>query len=284
MQEFPRTRIEGVGLSRLIIGTNWFLGFSHTTRAQDEWIKARMGRREIAAVVEVFLSAGVDAILGVRPEAVHLEQAIRDAEDRTGRACLRMASPVLNVADTPEAASANAKALDACAALGCRVCLPHQQTTDALLDRTSRTIRRMDRIAADIRARGMIPGLSTHMPETPVYADESGLDCATYVQIYNAAGFLMQVEIDWVHRIIWNSRRPVITIKPLAAGRLHPLAGLAFNWGTIRPQDMVSVGTLTADEAREVIEISRAVLEGREARVDLQRTRSKASVEPAGRG
>ena len=42
---------------------------------------------------------------------------------------------------------------------------------------------------------------------------------------------------------------------------------------------MVCIGTFTPDEAREVIEISLAQLEGRVANVELQRTRSKASVE-----
>ena len=68
----------------------------------------------------------------------------------------------------------------------------------------------------------MIPGLSTHMPETPVYADRSGADVETYIQLYNAAGFLMQVEADWVMRIIRQAQKPVMTIKPLAAGRASP--------------------------------------------------------------
>jgi hypothetical protein len=41
----------------------------------------------------------------------------------------------------------------------------------------------------------------------------------------NAAGFLMQLEVDWIHRIIWNAKHPVMTIKPMAAGRLLPLVG-----------------------------------------------------------
>ena len=49
--------------------------------------------------------------------------------------------------------------------------------------------------------RGMVPGLSTHMPETIVFADGTGLDVETYIQIYNAAGFLMHLEVGWVHRI-----------------------------------------------------------------------------------
>jgi len=280
VEEFPRTSIEGVSVARLLIGINWFLGFSHTSQAKDRFINEYMTAERIAPIIEVFLSAGVDGMVGTRPDE-KLMKAIAMAEDRTGRRCITLALPTLSVADGPEAAGENARILDAQAATGATFCLPHQQTTDALLDRTTRTIRRMDRVCTMIRDRGMIPGLSTHMPETVPYADEMGLDVATYVQIYNAAGFLMQVELDWVHRIIWNAKRPVIVIKPLAAGRLMPLAGLAFTWATIRDKDMVCVGTQSPDEAREVIEISLSLLERRAPALDLQRTRSKQSVEKA---
>jgi hypothetical protein len=129
-----------------------------------------------------------------------------------------------------------------------------------------------------IRERGMIPGLSTHMPETVVYADNMGADVETYIQIYNADGFLMQVEIDWVQRIIRDAKKPVMTIKPLAAGRLMPVVGLAFVWNTIREQDMVTIGTTTPDEAREVIELSLDLLARRLPDNALQTTRSKHSL------
>ena len=58
-----------------------------------------------------------------------------------------------------------------------------------------------------IRERGMIPGLSTHMPEAIPYTDNNGYDIETYIQIYNAAGFLMQVEADWVMRVIRNAAK-----------------------------------------------------------------------------
>jgi hypothetical protein len=90
----------------------------------------------------------------------------------------------------------------------------------------------------------------------------------------------MQVEVDWVHRVIQNAHKPVIAIKPLAAGRLLPLVGLAFNWATLRDRDMICIGCLTPDEAKEVIEISLAQLERRTAQVTLQGSRSKKSLQP----
>jgi len=41
---------------------------------------------------------------------------------------------------------------------------------------------------------------------------------------------------------------------------------------------MVCIGTMTPDEAREVIEISLSILERRSPEVELQTTRSKKSV------
>jgi hypothetical protein len=129
-----------------------------------------------------------------------------------------------------------------------------------------------------IRERGMVPGLSTHMPETVTIADKTGVDVETYIQIYNAIGFLMQVEVDWIMRIIRNAKKPVMTIKPMAAGRLIPPVGLAFSWTTLRDQDMVTVGTTTPDEAREVIDLSLDFLNRRIPDNELQFTRSKKSL------
>ena len=201
MADFPRTNIENLSVSRLIVGTNWFLGYSHTSKAKDRYITETMNRHRIAEVLEVFLKAGVDTLLGMRPEP-KLVDAVKDAEDRTGRKCITIGIPTLDLSETGDAAGNNARLFDEYAAIGLSVCMPHQATTDALVDKRRRRISDMDKYVAMIRERGMIPGLSTHMPETPIYADETGLDVATYIQIYNAAGFLMQIEVDWVHRMI----------------------------------------------------------------------------------
>jgi hypothetical protein len=261
----------------MIIGSNWFLGYSHTSLAKDHFIKEYQSREHITEVLTVFLEHGIDAVMA--PLSQHLEDAIRAAEDRTGRHMLRILTPTFNIQpggspeDEPEAV------LDRCKKLGATFCMPHQCVTDALLDRMQGVIRDLDPYTKMIRERGMIPGLSTHMPETVVFADNMGADVETYIQLYNAAGFLMQVEADWVMRIIRNAHKPVMTIKPLAAGKLLPVVGLAFVWNTIREQDMVTVGTTTPDEAREVIELSLDLLDRRLPDNPLQETRSKKSLQ-----
>jgi len=278
MADFPRTTIESVSVSRLIMGTNWWLGYSHTSSAKDKEILRTCTAERAADMIEIYLKAGVDTILGPYP-LPHLEKAIQMAQDRTGRKVIYLVTPSLNLGQDAKADDENRRTFEKCAALGAPVCMPHTSSTDALVDRRDRVIRDMDKYCRMIREAGMIPGLSTHMPEVPVYADETGLDVATYIQLYNAVGFLMQIEVDWVHRMIWQCKKPVITIKPLAVNKVLPLVGLAFNWATIRDQDMVCVGTSTPDEVRECIEISLSILERRTPEVQLQRTRSKASVE-----
>jgi hypothetical protein len=86
------------------------------------------------------------------------------------------------------------------------------------------TIRDMDLICRMIRERGMVPGLSTHMPETILFADKTGLDVETYISIYNAMGFLMQLEVDWIARIIEKANKPVLCIAD--GGRPSPCPGL----------------------------------------------------------
>ncbi len=282
MSEFPRTLVGGVSVSRLIIGTNWFLGYSHTSKAKDTFIKGYQNRERIAEVLLAFLAYGIDTVMG--PVNPLLAEAVREAEQRAGRKLILVLTPAFDLAPHSQdrlpglSYTEPEVAFDRCREMGATFCLPHQCVTDALIDRRAGVIRDIDLYTRLIRERGMIPGLSTHMPEAVVYADRQGADVETYIQIYNAAGFLMQVEADWVMRTIRGARKPVMTIKPLAAGRLLPPVGLAFVWSTIREQDMVTVGCATPDEAKEVVEISLDLLSRRLPANELQFTRSKRSL------
>jgi len=279
MNEFPRTEVGGVSLPRMIIGTNWFLGYSHTSVAQDNFIIGLQTRERIADILSVFLENGIDAVMSGPSQ--FFSEAIHDAEDRTGRGMTWIMTPSFNVLPGGPPEREPEVALDECVELGATLCMPHQCVTDALIDRMRKEIRDIDRYTRMIRERGMIPGLSTHMPEAVIYADATNADVETYIQMYNAAGFLMQIEVDWVMRIISRAKKPVMTIKPLAAGRLQPVVGLTYVWNTIREQDMVTIGTTTPDEAREVIHISLDVLNHKIPEYQLQKTRSKDSLEKA---
>jgi hypothetical protein len=276
MSDFPRTTVGGVSLSRMIIGTNWFLGYSHTSLAKDKFIKSYQTRDNIADIITTFMKAGVDAIMGM--PVPMLREAISIAEDRTGREAKLILTPQFNILPGGDPETEPERVFDRCKELNATFCMPHQCITDALIDRMQMKIRDIDKYTKMIRDRGMIPGLSTHMPEAVKIADDTGADVETYIQLYNAAGFLLQVETDWVMRIIKEAKKPVMTIKPLAAGKLLPPVGLAFVWSTIRDQDMVTIGTTTPDEAKECIDLSLDFINRRLPDNELQFTRSKKSL------
>jgi hypothetical protein len=272
---FPRTNVGGVSLPRLLVGTNWMLGWSHTSLARDDFIREYQTRPRIVSILKVFLEYGIDAVMA--PLSPIMDDSIRQTEQQTGQKIIRIYTPAFDLHPDAQPEDQAEALFDRCAALGATFCMPHQSVTDALVDRRLGLIRDLDHYTRMIRERGMLPGLSTHMPETVVYADRMAADVETYIQIYNSAGFLMQVEADWVMKIIREAKKPVMTIKPLAAGRILPVVGLAFVWNTIRNQDMVTIGT-TPVEAREVIELSLDFLDRRLPDNPLQETRSKKSL------
>jgi hypothetical protein len=265
---FPRTTVAGVSLSRMIIGTNWILGYSHTTAAADEMIRTRASEPGAAeGILEAFLESGVDTIMvEMRGRAAILE-AMKRVEDRTGKRLIRIDTPVLNVDDSPAARREAEAAVRESAANGAVFCLPHHSSVEQLVLKNSRSIPRLADYLSMVRDHGMIPGLSAHMPELVVFSDLNDYDVETYIQVYNCAGFLMQVEIEYVHSIIWSARKPVIAIKTMAAGRVSPFVGLTFALATLRESDMVTVGCMTAQEAREDVEIGLAALSRRPPRV-----------------
>lgn len=248
----------------MIIGTNWILGWSHRSPAADLQIKNRFpGGREVFPLLKAFLDEGVDTIMGPLQQEKVMQEAVREAQDRTGHQMILIDTPIINVDDNEAGRRAARETIHRSKECGATFCLLHHSSVEQLVNKNLHKIVRLDDYTDMIRQEGMIPGLSAHMPELITYSDDNGYDVETYIQIYNCMGFLMQVEIETVASIINNAKKPVMTIKPMAAGRVTPYVGLNFSWNTIRPCDMVTVGCTHPDEAAEDIEISRAALEHR---------------------
>ena len=261
---FPRTTVAGVSLSRMIIGTNWILGWSHRGPAADQQIKNRFpGGSEVFPLLKTFLDEGVDTIMGPLQQERVMQEAVREVRDRTGQNLILIDTPIINVDDNEEARREARATIHRSKECGATFCLLHHSSAEQLVNKNKHQIVRLDDYTDMIRQEGMIPGLSAHMPELITYSDDNGYDVETYIQIYNCMGFMMQVEIETVASIINHAKKPVMTIKPMAAGRVTPYVGLNFVWNTIRPCDMVTVGCTHPSEAEEDIEISRAALERR---------------------
>ena len=264
IKQFPRTEIGGISVSRMIMGTNWLLGWSHRGAASDKMIKDRYSEVDpFKAILEAYMEYGVDTIMAPFDASSTLVRAVKETEQKLGREIIMIDTPVINVDDNADARREAEVVLRKSRDNGAKICLLHHSCVEQLVDKNKTEIRRLDDYTGMIRDLGMVPGLSAHMPELVIYSDANGYDVDTYIQIYNCMGFLMQVEIETVARNIHNAKKPVITIKPMAAGRVTPFVGFNFVWNTIRECDLVTVGAYTPDEVHEDVEISFAALERR---------------------
>lgn len=265
-KQFPRTTVGGISVSRMLMGTNWLLGWSHTGVAADNMITSRYDSYEkFMPMLKAYLAHGVDTIMGPFNTAPGqmLLRAIKETEQQEGRKIIMVDTPHLNVDNTPEARKEAEKAVKASKDRGSSIVLLHHACCEQLVNKNKGIIDRLDDYTKMIRDAGMVPGLSAHMPEMVTYSDMNGYDVETYIQIFNPMGFLMQVEIESVAKIINNAKKPVMTIKSMAAGRCTPYVGLTFVWNAIRDCDMVTVGAFSPDEVEEDIEISLAAIEHR---------------------
>ncbi|MDR0455369.1 MAG: hypothetical protein LBH20_01630 [Treponema sp.] len=277
--EFPRTTVAGVSLPRLLIGSNWIFGWSHTGHAADIFIRKQHSTADATlAVLNAFLHYGIDAWMGPfssHPEALNRIKAI---QDKIGKRLILIDTPILNMDDNAAARKEAEAVIKTSAEIGSTFCLIHHSCCEQLVNKNTRTMNRLPDYTGMIRQAGLIPGLSAHMPEIIQYADLNGYDVETYIQIFNCLGFLMQVEVESVIRIIHEAKKPVMTIKPMAAGRTSPYVGLTFNWNVLRPRDMITVGCIHEDEVHENVEISLAALEKRLPDLEGRSSPGKTSI------
>lgn len=267
---FPMTEIGGLPISRLMVGSNTFHGFSHFSAAKDRWLREYFTRDRIYEVFEYCARQGLNATIALqRRDYVEI---LEEIERNTGQHIVYIATP--GGATLEELKQGIREAAD----LGCEMCWPHTSWTDARLVASENRIHEGPEALAYIRSCGMLPGFSTHRPETVAICDRAGYDVTGYVQILNPIGFLCAVETDWAASVIRNAKHPCVCIKPLGAGRVLPQTGLGFVYANVKPTDTVCIGMTSVYEAQEDIEIARAAIEMRSPDIELQVTRSKAAI------
>jgi hypothetical protein len=262
--KFPRTTVAGISLPRLLIGSNWMFGWSHTGHAADVYIKEQHSTVDATLkVLNAFLQYGIDA--WVAPFSSHPDcyNKIMQVQEKIKKKIILIDTPILNMDDTEAARKEACAVIKKSAEIGCTFCLIHHSSCEQLVNKNKRTMDRLGDYTNMIREAGLLPGLSAHMPEIIQYSDLNGYDVETYIQIFNCLGFLMQVEVESVIRIIHEAKTPVMTIKPMAAGRTTPYVGLTFNWNVLRERDMITVGCINEHEVHEDVEISLAAFERR---------------------
>lgn len=267
--ELPCIDVGGLQVSRLVCGTNSFLGYSHISRARDIWIRRVMTPERIAEVLVRAIECGVNTFLG--PVNETMIRARELARKVTGVSMYYIATVSQGADDEIM------ERIDGCADMGVELCWFHTSVIEKRMRLQEQEITGLPKLIEHVRARGMAPGFTTHRPEAIPLADRIGLDVVGYGTMLNAAGFMCTIEIEVLsRRIVPNAEKPVLIIKPFASGRLAPMTGMEYVCRHMQPKDCVAVGVLSPEEIEEDVRLFMECSYG-EAEVDLPApTRSKA--------
>ena len=143
-ENFPRTKIANLSVSRMIIGTNNVLGGSHRTKARDMHIKGLFKDSESAAcLIESYLDHGVDTIIGCITEAPFLVDGIKLAQDRRGQKIYYIQLGIFDVSDTAAARQEAEAYMKFCRSNGCDIFMPLHTCVEELLNKHTRKIDRI---------------------------------------------------------------------------------------------------------------------------------------------
>jgi hypothetical protein len=247
------TTIGDLRLSRLLLGSNPFSGFSHQGVERDERM---VHHYTVARIKEAFFEAERLGITGfVARTDFHVMRMLLEYRDDGGKLAW--------LAQTcPEVGSSEACARRA-ARGGAVACHIHGGVMDHLVA-NGRGAEAQDAIGF-IRSLGMKAGIAGHTPAVFEFAEQQ-LDVDYYMccyynptprtddpeHVHGAVEEYREEDRRAMTDLIQTLSRPVIHYKILAAGRNDPEAAFAYCGSRMRPQDLACVGVFTGDDARMI--------------------------------
>jgi len=246
----PKISLENLKLSKIICGTNQFVGITHRYNPIDmlaHLIRFRKVEKIAKFMLHLAQEHGVNCTISSPRDKVY--EAIKIVEKETGEPFYWICSPSHSRKTAKGLKSNIFKQIDWCADRNIAVCIPHRSYTDWALDEENLTIggnhpKRppFPEVSNYIRDKGMIPGLSCHFPKVIEACEKNNYDVKLIVQPLNKIGFQSPVEPSKLIKIIQNTKIQIINIKPMAAGRINPREGISFCLKNIKENDLLAVG------------------------------------------
>lgn len=236
-------------VSRFILGSNPFSGFSHQSPATDEAMRHYFTTANIKAVLRQAEALGVNTLIA--RSDYHIMRMLTEYRDEGG--ALQWFAQTC-----PEVGSHEACILRA-ASYGAKACYLHGGVMDYAFSQN-----KLDDVPAAIdliRQNGMLAGIAAHNHRVIEWAEEH-LDLDFYMCCYynpshrdehaahdpNVTEFYLEEDRKAMTGLIQTLARPVIHYKIMAAGRNDPRAAFAFAASKMRANDAVCVGVYPKDD------------------------------------
>ncbi|MBP1693823.1 MAG: hypothetical protein H6Q37_1706 [Chloroflexi bacterium] len=235
-------------VSRLILGSNPFSGFSHLSPLDDVAMKRYYTTEKIKATLRQAESLGINTLIARTDH--HVMRFLLEYWDEGGgmqwfaQTCPEVGDHFTGVS---RATSSGAKA-----------CHIHGGVMDYLYAQGK--LAEIPPVIQLIRDNGMLAGIAAHNPKVIEWAEEN-LDVDYYMcSYYNAAHrdqraehvsgmeeWFLEEDRQVMTTLIRRLSRPVIHYKVFAAGRNDPAEAFKVVAQTMRPDDMVCIGVYTKD-------------------------------------
>jgi hypothetical protein len=235
--------IKDLPVTRFILGSNPFSGFSHQTPEADLEMKRYFTTAKIKAILREAETLGINTLIGRTDH--HIMRMLLEYWDEGGE--------IQWFAQTCPEAGTNEVCVERAASGGARACHIHGGVMDFLF--AQKRLDEIPRVIEMIRQKGMKAGIAAHNPEIFKWAEES-LDVDYYLcSYYNSAHrderaehvsgmkeWFLEQDRKIMADLIQTLSRPVIHYKIMAAGRNDPREAFAFAARSMRSCDAVCVG------------------------------------------
>ncbi|HEX2907492.1 MAG TPA: hypothetical protein VHO69_11560 [Phototrophicaceae bacterium] len=245
--------IQGRAFSKVMCGSNAFYGRSHFSDARSQEYEHRATDDYIEQVIRVCMKHGVNAVETCANERIQgVVERIRADQEK----------PLYVVGNTRIDHTSTMKShqqklnylIDHCA----EICLIHSQFVDR--PRADDDIKGLKPMLDKIHEAGLLAGLSTHKISTVEFCEEHDYPIDVYLFPLNLIGYVYD-EYDGHEtvaeriKLVNECPKPMIIMKALAAGRIPPAEGLPFVFANSKPNDLLSLGLSSIEEAEESLAI-----------------------------
>jgi hypothetical protein len=249
---FPTFKVEDVEVPRVLIGINPFLGYSHFSEAKSNYFKRIF--KDVKAISDVIVKATELGVNGIyTPADKKIANALNQVKQRTG---IKMT--IVGTTYYTFDLKKMEKEIALLKGMGARICLLHGNAVDDLLNPVERVINHAEEMLQLIREKGLIPGIACHDARAILYSDERGYDAKVYATPVNKIGFWMNPE-GLTLKVIRQTDKPVIALKPFASGRIQPEEGLEFTLST-PGVTAVAIGVANYEEVIQDFKLAHKIL------------------------
>ena len=254
-------------VSRIVCGSNPFLGYSYRSEAHNRWQREHFTPQRISEVLEKCLEVGINTLAGNYDENRTLARALDILEKRTGQ---RMQWIAYTHGHRDESQEGSIAQIADDGAFACYIqggvvdSQFHYNYVGAIVLDRGDTLDRVIPWLALIRDKGMIPGLGTHRHQVLRVAEERGYDAEFYTTPFNFRNIYCSYADQF--KAVRSTPKPIVAIKPCGgSGEIKAPDALTCCFTGLKPSDVVAIGMENehivehnAKLAAEILEVLRA--------------------------